>query len=158
MNKKPTLYIIQGFIASGKTTFSRKLAEETGATHFNPDEQIKELFPKDEYMSKWDKCFEYTTNFLWSKTKELLKNGQDVIFDMGFWLRKDRDYAREIALQCNADCKHYYLHVPDDVLKQRIVKNRPKNWVKIHLDNFEKNKKLFEMPTEEDNVIMINNY
>lgn len=158
MNKKATLYIIQGFIGAGKSTFSRKLAKETGAIHFNPDEWVKDLFSQDEYMSEWNKCFEFTTHNLWEKTKECLKENKDVIFDMGFWLKKDRDFAREIAKECNADLKHYYLYVPDDILKQRIISDRPTHWAKMHLENFEKNKALFEEPSEDENVVIVMNY
>ena len=158
MDKKATLYIIQGFIGAGKTTFSKMLSKQTGAIHFNPDEYISKFYTKDDYMKNWDKCFSQTVDNLWQETKKYLKNGTDVIFDMGFWIKKDRTFARKIASECNANIKHYYLYVPDEILKKRIIENRPQEWALIHLKNFDNNKIKFEIPTPEENAIIINNY
>lgn len=158
MNKKATLYIIQGFIGAGKSTFSKKFSKETGAIHLNPDEWVTKLYNKDEYMKDWNKCFDATVVQLWEKTKEYLNSGVDVIFDMGFWIKKDRDFAKQVALECNANYKHYYLYVPDEILKQRIIANRPPEWAKIHLENFDKNKKLFDVPSADEDVTIINNF
>ncbi len=155
---KGTLYIIQGFIGAGKSTFSKKLAEEMGAVHLNPDSWVGRFFDKEKYMSDWDACFEETVQRLWQVAREDLANGKDVIFDMGFWLKKDRDYARRVAKECDAFCKHIYLQVPDEILKERIIADRPPHWAEIHLKNFEKNKAKFEEPTREENAIVINNY
>ena len=77
---------------------------------------------------------------------------------MGFWKREDRDYARSIANECDANVIHYYLNVPNEILKERIVKTRSKEWAQIHLNNFESNLLKFEPPREDENVIIINNY
>ena len=156
--KQATLYIIQGFIGAGKSTFSRKLSQETGAIHLNPDEWVLKYFKQDEYMKNWDTCFESTVDKLWEMAKQYLNNGKDVIFDMGFWLKKDRDLARDVARKCNADCKLYYLYVPDNILKERIVADRPPEWAERHLQNFDNNKKRFEEPQPDENAIIINNF
>lgn len=156
--KKGVLYIIQGFIGAGKSTFSRKLANEKRAVHLNPDEWVGKLYSKEEYMADWNKCFSDAVDKLWTTAKELLRGGKNVIFDMGFWLKKDRDLARQVAKECQSECVHYYLNVPDEILKQRIVADRPPQWAKIHLENFEKNKKLFQEPEMSENAIIIENY
>ena len=158
MNTKPTLYIVQGFIGAGKSTFSKKLSHDTGAVHLNPDEWVTKTYSEEEYMSNWNKCFDEIVKLLWGKAKQYLLNGKDVIFDMGFWYKKDRDFAKSVAKECNSNFKLFYLYVPDDILKQRIVADRPKEWAEIHLQNFEKNKKLFETPTKDENAVVINNY
>ena len=159
MKKHATLHIIQGFIGAGKSTFSKKLTLlNTGAKLLNPDEWVTKLYCKDEYMANWNKCFEITVNKLWDLAKEYLHNGTDVIFDMGFWLKKDRDFARQIAKSFNSKLIHYYLYVTDEILKERIVASRPYPWAKIHLENFDKNKRLFEEPLSEENAIVINNF
>ena len=157
MSKKATLYIIQGFIAAGKSTFSNKLKKETDSIHLNPDEWVTKMYEYDYYMSHWEECFDNTLNHLWKLTKEYLTGNKNVIFDMGFWKKEDRDYARKIANECNCDCVHYYLYVPDEVLKERIITTRDSNWAKLHLDNFDLNKSKFEEPINED-VIIIHNY
>lgn len=158
MKNKPVLYIIQGLIGSGKTTFAKKLANETNAVHLNPDEWVTANYTKTEYMSNWNNCFDEALIRLWNKTIEYLKDGQSVIFDMGFWYRKDRNFARVIAKECGADFKHFYLNVPDEILKERILSSRPKEWADKHLANFDENKLSFEAPTEEENAEIIDNF
>lgn len=158
MNKQAKLYIIQGFIGAGKSTFSKKLAEQTQAVHLNPDEWVTNYFSKEQYMSNWNECFDRTLELLWNKTKEYLSAGQDVIFDMGFWQKKDRIFARQLAKEYGAQLVHYYLYVPDEILKQRIIATRPPEWAKIHLQNFESNKAKFELPDAEEACITIDNY
>lgn len=158
IKNKATLMIIQGFIGAGKSTFSKKLSLETGAIRLNSDERIAKTFDKEFYMNNWNECFNLVTKQLWNEAKTYLNNGIDVILDMGFWKKKDRDYARKIAQNCGANCKLYYLFVPDDILKERIMTYRPLEWVKIHLQNFDKNKTLFEEPGKYENPIVIKNY
>ena len=157
-NNNGILYIVQGFIAAGKSTFSKKLKIDTNSIHINPDEWVSKLYKEDEYMSNWNECFDATVNKLWIDTEEYLKDGKSVIFDMGFWKRKDRDYARNVANKCNAKCVHYYLFVPDEILKKRIISTRPEKWAKIHIENFNKNKSMFEKPSSDEEIIKINNY
>ena len=156
--KRPTLYIIQGFICAGKSTYSKQLVKKVNAIHYNPDLWAEKLFDKQQIAENWDNCFDKTVEIIWQKIKQHLLSGENVVFDMGFWKKSDRIKAREIAKRCNANCMHYYLYVPDEILKQRITKNRPESWAKIHLQNFEKNKQKFEIPEKDEDVIIINNY
>jgi len=52
-DNKPLAHIIIGFIGSGKTTFAKKLEEETGAIRFTKDEWMVRVFgntpPKDTF-------------------------------------------------------------------------------------------------------------
>ena len=152
-----SLYIIQGFIASGKTTFSKKLSKEKNAIHLNSDEMVTKMYDKEYYMKNWDTCFDNALTTMWEKTKEYLLDNKDVILDMGFWKKADREYARNIAKECGVECIHYYLYVPDEILKERIINDRPSEWASIHLKNFDHNKSKFEEPDSE-NVIVIHNY
>lgn len=158
MDYKPVLYIIQGLVGSGKTTFAKKLSDETGATHLNPDEWVTSIYTKAEYTADWNKCFDEALIRLWNKTIELLNDNKSVVFDMGFWYKKDRNFARVIAKECGAEFKHYYLVVPDKILKERIVNSRPKEWADKHLARFDENKLSFEPPSDEENAIIIENY
>jgi predicted kinase len=154
--KKSTLYIIHGFLGSGKTTFSEKLSLETGAVHMNPDEWCVKLFEKNN-RQHWRKCFDETVNILWEKTVEYLSNGTDVIFDMGFWDRQSRNHAKSIAAKCNSDFKHYYIYVPDDIAKERLL-SRSGKIAENNVENFDEIKKQFSEPDIDEDIIIINNY
>ena len=75
-----SLYIIQGFIASGKTTFSKKLSKEKNAIHLNPDEMVTKMYDKEYYMKNWDTCFDNALIAMWEKAKEyLLENMLEIL-------------------------------------------------------------------------------
>ncbi len=154
--KKSTLYIIHGFIGAGKTTFSKKLASETGAVHLNPDEWCVKLFTPKNYEANWEKCFADTMDILWNKTKEYLGKGTDVILDMGFWDRQSRDAAKNLAIECNSYFKHYYIYVPDNIAKQRISLRTGKI-AENNVKNFDEIKKRFSAPESDEDAIIINN-
>lgn len=158
MNEKTILYIIQGFIASGKTTYSTKLAKQNNAVHLNPDKIVEEMFEKEEYMKNWDKCFNSALIKMWEVAKENLLAGKSVVLDMGFWNRADRDIARAMAQKCCADFKHIYLYAPDEILKKRIIETRSFEWANLHIENFHKNKLRFEEPQEDEEYTKINNF
>ena len=151
---KATLHIVQGFLGAGKSTFSKKLSSELNAVHLNPDELVEKLFESKDYEKDFGKCFDRAMDAVWKETIECLNNGTDVILDMGFWHRKDRDYARSIAEKCNADFKHYYISAPDEILKRRISL-RGGEVAKNNVKNFDEIKKQFQEPGTDENPIVI---
>lgn len=155
--KKAVLYIICGFIGAGKTTFSKKLSDETGAVHFNPDELCVRQFDKSDWEQNWEQCFSLTMDKLWKMTARYLKDGKDVILDTGFWDRKSRDFAKSVANECHADWKLYYLDVPDEVAKRRIL-SRTGVIAENNIKHFEEIKQLFSVPAVDENPIVIKNY
>lgn len=154
---RPKLYIIHGFLGAGKSTFSRKLAAETGAIRLNADEYCEAHFSHEELERDWDGCFSRAVDQLWLDAVGQLKSGRDVIFDMGFWSRESRKYAEERALAAGAEYVHYYIHAPDDVLRARLAK-RPPEFAEKHLAHFDKTKTFFDLPQADEKFILIENY
>lgn len=152
--KTATLHIIHGFLGAGKTTFSQKLTKELNAVHLNPDEWCVKLFTKEEYEKAWEKCFSSTLDMLWQKTREYLNNGTDVVFDSGFWDRGSRDYARQVAKQCQAGFKHYFLDTPDEIAKQRLARRSGKIAIN-NIKHYDEIKKLFSRPDTDEEVIIV---
>lgn len=60
-------------------------------------------YKKDEYSNNWNDCFDKTVEMLWERAKQHLLNGNSVIFDMGFWHKKDRLFAKTVAQDCGAN-------------------------------------------------------
>lgn len=150
----PTLSIIHGFIASGKTTFSKKLAQETGALRLNADEWVAAHFMLEEQMNDWGGCFSKSVLEIWDRTEILLHNGKDVILDIGFWDKKSRDNARKKAQELNSDFKHYYIFAPDHILLERM-KERTGPIAEKNLRDFTKIKALFQPPEDDEKAIII---
>ena len=157
MQDKPVCYIICGFLGAGKTTYSKKLAQETGALHLNADEWCMKLFSKDEYEKNWEDCFLKTMDFLWQRGDELLKEGKSVIFDIGFWSKQSRDEAYKKASELGFLPVVHYVYAPDNILTERIAKRKgaiAENTIK----NFDEIKKLFEEPSDDEKYIKIDNF
>lgn len=151
------LHLICGFLGAGKSTFSKKLAQDINGVHLNPDEWCMKRHSAEEYETDWDKCFNETIDFLWQKTHEYLASSTDVIFDMGFWSKESRDFARSKALDFGAECVLYYIYAPDEILKERIAA-RKGTIAENNINNFDKIKQHFEEPGNDESFILINNF
>lgn len=142
---KSILIVIQGFLGAGKTTYSKRLAAQTGVVRLNGDEYCSTNFSKEVLEADWDKCFSEAITNLYRQAEELLQSGQSVILDFGFWDRKSRDYAREVASRVGADFSHIYLNTPDELILNRLTK-RSGGIARKNLENYSSLKSLFEPP------------
>ena len=154
---KPMCYIICGFIGAGKSTYSRQLAQATGAVHLNVDEWCMKLFSKDEYERNWGICFSKTVDYLWEKAYQYAQTKQSVIFDMGFWTKESRKNAFEKARKLGFVPQVYYIYAPDVVLKERILK-RGGLWAEYTFNNFDHIKQQVDEPNISEKYIKIENF
>jgi len=151
------LYIIQGFLGAGKTTYSKGLVQKTGAVRLNGDEWCDAHFPEEKLSKEWDTCFAEAIKTLWAEAEQLLANGKSVILDFGFWSRESRDYARAKANDLGVACELHYVFAPDEVLLERIGK-RSGGIAESNVKNFTATKLYFEEPAADEQAILIKNY
>ena len=112
----PTLVLMCGLPASGKTTFGRKLAKESGAIRFCPDEWIADLgidFFNEEARAKLE-------TRLWSLGQEFLQLGHSVILENGFWSSAERDELRQHAVKLGVDSEIHFFDAPFEELMRRL--------------------------------------
>ena len=136
MKKSSTVYLICGFLGAGKTTYSKKLAQNTGALHLNPDDVCMQKYKPQEYENNWEACFAKTLDFLWQKVASYITQNQDVIFDMGFWSKSSRQNAIAKIKQMGGEPIIHYIYAPDFILKQRLM-TRSGKIAEQNLLNFE---------------------
>jgi predicted kinase len=151
---KPILRIVQGFIGSGKTTYSKLLSEKTGSIRLNADEYCEDTFSKEELEQDWNSCFSKAISDLYIIAEKYLKTGQSVILDFGFWDKKSRDYARNLATKVGVDFQHIYLDTPDDIIMSRL-KERSGVIAASNLSNFDKLKRAFELPQSDEAAFIV---
>lgn len=131
MKSQPICYLICGFLGSGKTTYSKKLAQEIGAIHLNPDEWCVKLFSKEECEQNWSECFSKTIDYLWRKASEYEKQGKSVVFDMGFWTKQSRHEAVEKSIKFGFSPVVHYVYAPDEIFVRIISRTYSQGGIKL---------------------------
>ncbi len=157
--RKPTVYLICGFIGSGKSTFSKKLEEKTGAVRVTKDEWSIRLIgnnPTVEGYAEWDrKITGLSRDVAFYLAAE---KGIDVILDEGFWERKTRD-ERKRTEAIGANLVMYYLDTPIETIRERVLarnRNLTKESFEISREMLDGYLKHWESPTEDEEFILVN--
>jgi predicted kinase len=121
-----TVHMIHGYIGAGKTTFARELEQRLPTLRLTHDEWMLRLYggdpPTEQFQAFSDKVSEQI-EFVWTGCVGL---GLDVVLDLNFWSRKQRDSVRNIAATLRADVRLYHLSCPDEIAWGR-VNNRNKS-------------------------------
>ncbi|HYD18104.1 MAG TPA: ATP-binding protein [Patescibacteria group bacterium] len=152
--RRPVIYIVQGFLAAGKTTYSKQLAAKTGALRLNADEYCAGNFTQGQLDADWESCFAAAVAALWQVAEAQVKSGNSVILDFGFWDRASRDHARARAAEWKAKASLVYLDVPADVLLERL-KTRTSAVAERNRANFHEIKKHFQPPQPDEHAVVI---
>ncbi|MGD0224333.1 MAG: AAA family ATPase [Terriglobia bacterium] len=122
----PTAHLICGPLGSGKTTFARRLESEISALRFTHDEWMVILCGQDPPLGQFPDYFQRVTtliNSIWPRSLEL---GLDVILDLNFWRRSQRDEVRRMVAARGGTSTLYWLGSRKEVAWER-VKNRNGN-------------------------------
>jgi predicted kinase len=106
-----TAHLIHGYLGAGKTTLARKLENDLPAIRFTHDEWMARLYgddpPADEFQALYRRVSERIDS-LWPRCLEL---GVDVVLDLNFWSRRQRDETRATALTLGANTDSIVSHV-----------------------------------------------
>lgn len=118
--KVPTLYLMVGLPASGKTHRARQLAAGNGALRLTPDEWALTLFgQEDRHQEPGGKRW-LLEGRLVALGIDALRLGLSVVLDFGLWSRDERSALRWMAAAVGASCEIVYLPVERDVQWTRI--------------------------------------
>jgi hypothetical protein len=124
---RPTLWVLCGLPATGKSTLARKLSEVLSIELFQSDALRKEAgiatggktpgFGKGPYRLEWRQKI-YTE--LLAHGHETLKAGHSVILDATFSRRKWRDEARRLAGDVNTNVIFVETVCEEETIKKRL--------------------------------------
>ncbi len=115
-----TIYMIHGYLGAGKTTFARELEQKLPALRLTHDEWMLQFYGEDPSPEQFQVFFDRVSErieALWTRCVVL---GLDVVLDLNFWSRKQRDEVRSTAATLGADVQLYRLSCTDDEAWARI--------------------------------------
>jgi len=119
------LILVCGPTGVGKTTYSLSLANEIKAIRFSIDPWMQTLFSKDIttidfpwMMERVNRC----SDQIWQVSEQILAIDGNVILDLGFTTKEQRDRFANRARDIGITPEIHYLDAPQDTRKQRVEK------------------------------------
>lgn len=149
-------YLFTGYPFSGKSTLIKKLQERFGFEVLSIDEikfemGYKEVSDDDVPDQVWSEAHKEIDRRLIA----YLKEGKIVLHDNAWMKREWRDGKRKIASGLGVETKIVFVDTPQDVVRERWLRNRQTKERHDVPDNiFEEGMLHFEVPTEDENVIV----
>lgn len=149
------VHFMAGYMGFGKTTLAKKLEKELGIKRFTPDEVMIERFGTDiteDFMERVGEIDDY----IWKQIAESLKNGQDVIYDAGFWGKEDRKYAVQKVQKLGGNTVWHQIKCDISIAKQRtLARSKDKNELSLDETFFNDNLSRYSDISEEENLNII---
>lgn len=118
---RPTLHLLCGKIAAGKSTLSARLMETPNTILVSEDSWLAALYG-DQMQSVADyvACSGKLKNALTPHLVSLLMSGLSVVLDFPANTLANRQWMKTVIDQAGADNRLHYLDVPDDVCRERL--------------------------------------
>lgn len=145
----PTLFVMVGLPAAGKTTRARQLELERQALRLTPDEWMLPLLGDAEANGKRDVL---EGRFV-ALARQALRGGLDVILDFGVWGRDERMALKSMAVDADANCE--FVCLPVEPAEQRRRHNErlqeaPQSTCQITDNDFAQFAAMFEPLTDSE--------
>ncbi|QBF32637.1 ATP-binding protein [Thalassococcus sp. S3] len=117
----PTLHMVCGKIASGKSTLSAKLAADIGAIMLSEDDWLGILFA-DQMKTGADylRCSAKLQLVMTPHVTALLNAGVTVVLDFPANTVAQREWMRDVIRASGVAHRLHYLDVPDEVCLERL--------------------------------------
>ncbi|KIC39460.1 AAA family ATPase [Leisingera sp. ANG-M7] len=117
----PTLHMLCGKIAAGKSTLAKRLASGSGTVLLAEDKWLNALF-SNEMTSALDyvRCSSKLRSIMGSHVSSLLNAGISVVLDFPANTIETRSWMRSILEETSASHQLHVLCPPDDLCLQRL--------------------------------------
>ena len=146
------VFLLHGFIASGKTTLAKKIEHEKNAIRISPDEWMRKLYGVNPPADKFNDYLKSIIDLTESIWIPLTKKKMDVILDFGFWTMESRIEIEDKLKSKDIAFSWAVADTPIDECKERnrLRHSSRSNVLNISDDTFDLLLKGFEPWNEKD--------
>ena len=118
---QPTLYLLCGKIAAGKSTLAKRLAARPATVLISEDHWTSNLFPEElKTVEDYSRYSSRLRNAMGPHVVALLKAGMSVVLDFPANTLASRRWMRGIVEDADAAHELHFLDVPDEICKRRL--------------------------------------
>lgn len=155
MNEKTgTLIFFSGKMGSGKSTESKKIANESNAVLLSEDEWLATLYPgKISSLNDYIHFSSLLRPQIKKLVQSILMTGTDVVMDFPANTTSQREWFRKIFSEVDAPHRLIFIDVTDAICLKRIEKRRivqPERATTDTAEMFEQVTKYFVTPTNSE--------
>lgn len=158
-NSQKTLFVLCGLPYAGKSYVAKQLHQKTDVEFVSIDDIFQECgfdwnVNKLPSVDEWQQIF----NESYENTKVALKAGKNVLYDSTNHTVASRDMLREVAASVGGQTQVLYVKSAVETVWKRWEENQ-KNPIRtiVSRELVQSTIDLFEEPTENENLITINN-
>jgi predicted kinase len=120
-DSQPTLYLLCGKIAAGKSTVANRLAAQPATVLISEDHWNSNLFPGElKTIEDYSRYSSRLRNAMGPHVVSLLKAGMSVVLDFPANTLRNRSWMRAIFEDANAANELHFLDVSDETCKRRL--------------------------------------
>jgi predicted kinase len=117
----PTLHLLCGKIAAGKSSLARRLAEPEGTVLISEDDWLAALYPGEIVsLADYVRCSARLKILMGPHVEALLREGLSLVLDFPANTMKQRAWMRQIIDNAGVPHRLHFLDVPDDICKSRL--------------------------------------
>lgn len=117
----PTLHLICGKIAAGKSTLARRLANNPATVMISEDHWLARLYPGEiNSIDDYIRCAGLLRDVIGDHVVSLLRLGLSVVLDFPANTPGQRQWMRKVFETAGAAHELHYLDLPDAVCKARL--------------------------------------
>ena len=156
--------LVCGNTASGKSTYSMKIAKEYNAVWFSIDSWMQTLYGEDYNPGKNDFAWllertERCKKLIRSIAERNIEQDINIVLEIGFGDIKSREYYHKWGSDHGAEVYVHYLDVPVEIRRERV---RKRNSEKGETFSFEVTDEMFDYvehlfvpPSDKENINLV---
>lgn len=154
MNARGTLIFFCGKMGSGKSTYSKKLANELNAVYISEDDWLSAIYPEE--INNFDNYIKYSARLkplLRGHVRSIILAGVSVVMDFPGNTKKQRTWFKEIIPEIPITHKLIYLQAEDQLCLGRLEQRRKESPERANFDTetvFRQVTSYFQAPDDEE--------